>query len=66
MCEEELTAVPEPEGAAPLPIHAFIVPPTATEQQKAGLTELAAKYHVGFIVSVPRNVVEGLNAVGAK
>ena len=65
MCEEELAAVPE-GGAAQLPVHAIFVPPTASESQQAALKELAAKHGVGFFVSVPRNVVEGLDAVGKK
>lgn len=65
MCEEELTAVPE-GPKAPLPIHAIFVPPTASESQQAALKELAVKYNVGFFVSVPRNVVENLEAVGKK
>lgn len=65
MCEEEFAAVPE-GTTAPLPVHAILVPPTASESQQAALSDLAAKHGVGFIVSVPRNVVEGLDAVGKK
>lgn len=65
MAEEELAPVPE-GTEAPLPVHSFLVPPTASEQQQAALRELAAKHNVGFVVSVPRNVVEGLETVGKK
>lgn len=65
MAEEEFAPVPE-GTAAPLPVHALLVPPTASEQQQAAVRELAAKYSVGFVVSIPRNLVDGLDAVGKK
>lgn len=69
MCEEELVASaspPERGAAAPLPVFAILVPPTASEMQVAALTELAAKHQVGFLISVPRNLVEALDAIGKK
>ena len=65
MAEEEFAPVPE-GTEAPLPVHALVAPPTASEQQQAALRELAAKYNVGFVVSIPRNLVDGLEAVGKK
>jgi GTP-binding protein EngB required for normal cell division len=66
MCEEEFATAAANEGTAPLPVHAIVVPPTATESQKTGLTLLAEKYHVGFVVTVPRNLVEAMDAIGKK
>ena len=58
MCEEEFTA----PAATSLPIAALIVPPTASEQQRGQLTELASKYGVGFAVSIPRNALEAVQS----
>jgi len=65
MAEEEFAPVAE-GTEAPLPVHALLVPPTASDQQQAALRELAAAHNVGFLVSVPRNLVEGLEAIGKK
>eukprot|EP01032_Pedospumella_encystans_P024859 gene24859-28100_t len=65
MAEEEFAPVAE-GTETPLPVHALLVPPTASDQQQAALRELAAAHNVGFLVSVPRNLVEGLEAIGKK
>ena len=42
------------------PIASIVAPPTATDGQKAALTELANKFNVKFIVAIPRNVLDEL------
>lgn len=56
--EEELADA----ASTGLPVDALLAPPSITEGQKAGLTELAVKFNIKFVMSVPRNALDGVLA----
>lgn len=60
-CDEtSATAPPQPPQPHVSNIVAIVVPPTASASQQAALSELAARFSILFVVSIPRNVLEGL------
>jgi hypothetical protein len=54
--EEELADV----ASTGLPVYALLAPPTITEGQKVGLTELASKFNIKFVLSIPRGALDAV------
>lgn len=59
MCIAEIDT---PEDPAALPVAAIIAPPTASDGQKAALMDIAKTRNIAFVVSVPRNALDGVSA----
>ena len=57
-CENEIIAAAS--SSSGLPIVAIAAPPTASSSQQTALLQVAQKHSISFIVSVPRNLLDGL------
>lgn len=57
--EEELAD----QNSTGLPVHALLSPPTITEGQKASLSEIAKKFNIGFVVSIPKTALDAVSAL---